>query len=422
MSPTTIAPLDGASETLGFAPSAAGTIDESLISQISTLPSEDIYRFYAFMRSRHPVFWSEAHKGFFLFKYDHIRTALTTEDFTVEFPLRASRRVFGRNLLDTDGPGHRCLRRLVNPLFSPAAVESYTSAIESIVSDLIGGIDPSGSIDFASDFAIHLPYRAMCNFLGMPVGDASWLYEQMRPIVKSLDLPPSCIDEARIARKELDRYFAEILASKHLNSDGTILATLAHAEEFGTPIDEQVRLSTALLLLLAGTETSLCAIINTMVSLLRHPNAFRAMKDCPAMIANVVAESLRWEPPLHSVLRFATSDVEIGGVAIPRRSPVYLCLASANRDQEHFRSPEAWHPDRAEQGYLTFGTGKHGCPGAMLAEREFCTIFRQLAEQFEEIVPRGEIPPIVGHAFRRPECLPVLLIARVKGAEPAEAR
>lgn len=390
-----------------------GFIVEDAILHLSTMPPADLYRFYAFMRARHPVYWSEAHKGYFLFKYDHVRRALTTEDFTVEFAFRASRRVFGRNLLDTDGPGHRCLRRLVNPLFSPAAVESYAPTLESIVSDLIGGLDASRPIDFASEFAIRVPYRAMCTFLGMPVGDAAWLYEKMRPIVKSLDLPPTCMDEARAARKELEGYFSGILASKCPHHDGTILGTLATSKEVGTSIDEQELLGTSLLLLLAGTETSLCAIIDTLVCLLRHPGSFRAMKERPAMIPGVVAESLRWEPPLHSVLRFTAADVEIGGVAIPRRSPVYACLASANRDEEHFRSPEEWDPGRTENGHLTFGTGKHGCLGAMLAEREFCTIYRQLAGRFEDIAAVEEIPPIVGHAFRRPECLPVMLIDRM---------
>ena len=114
----------------------------------------------------------------------------------MEFALRASRRVFGRNLLDTDGTGHRCLRRLVNPMFSPAAVESYAATLESIVSELIDQIDAPGPIDFVSELAIRVPYRAMCAFLGIPTGDAARLFEMMRPIINSLDLPPTCMEEA----------------------------------------------------------------------------------------------------------------------------------------------------------------------------------------------------------------------------------
>ena len=60
----------------------------------------------------------------------------------------------------------------------PSRVYSGLSRrIESIVADLVDGIDASGSIEFASDFAIHVPYRAMCRFLGLPIGDVP----SMRP-------------------------------------------------------------------------------------------------------------------------------------------------------------------------------------------------------------------------------------------------
>ena len=125
----------------------------------------------------------------------------------------------------------------------------------------------------------------------------------------------------------------------------------------------------------------------------------------------MITECLRWEPPLHSILRFAATKLVVDGVTIPHRSPVHLSLASANRDEAHFHAPDVWDPKRAEKRHLTFGAGRHGCLGSTLAEREFGLVFRLLAERCGAIEAEGAIPPIKGHAFRRPARLPLSLRA-----------
>src|SRR5439155_1507553 len=62
--------------------------------------------------------------------------------------------------------------------------------------------------------------------------------------------------------------------------------------------------------------------------------------------------------------------VEIGDVTIPAGAQVIVCLASANRDADHYPSPDALDIDRAEERHLAFGHGIHHCLGALLARME----------------------------------------------------
>jgi cytochrome P450 len=378
----------------------------------------DPWPVYAYLRAHDPVHWSADNHCFFLLRHERVREALARRDFTVDFPFRASRQLFGPNLLDVDGPAHRELRRLIAPAFNAAAVEGYAGrAIEPVVRELLDGLAGRDRVDFVADFAARVPYGVVCRLMGIPAADAPWLYAQMRPVVHNLDYPRGPLDPALAARRELEAYFSALLVTQRAAPPDTILGALqrgggasadaAGVDAAGADAAGHV-LGTTLLLLLAATETSISAIANVMACLLRHPGALAGVAARPGSIPAVVAESLRWEPPLHSVLRFAAEDINIDGVLIPRRAAVQLSLASANRDAAAFGDPDRWDPGRAERAHLTFGGGRHGCPGFQLASRELHLIYQLLIERFATIESDGDdIPLIRGHVFRRPTSLPV---------------
>jgi cytochrome P450 len=152
--------------------------------------------------------------------------------------------------------------------------------------------------------------------------------------------------------------------------------------------------------------------MRSMHCMLRWP----AATDFP--IQSIVRESLRWEPPLHSVLRFAAKELIIEGVCIPRKWPVRLVLASANRDELVFPEPDRFDPGRSARQALHFGAGSHACPGSYLAEREFNILFDALRDAFLIEAASSRNPDVVGHVFRRPSSLPV----RVKKTTQLDSR
>jgi cytochrome P450 len=127
----------------------------------------------------------------------------------------------------------------------------------------------------------------------------------------------------------------------------------------------------AFLLLVAGHETTVNLIANSVLALLRDPEQLALLRADPALLPGAVEEFLRFDGPIHlATLRFTVEPVEVGEFTIPEGEFVLISLLGANRDEERF--PDAGRLDvtRAAGGHLAFGHGIHYCVGAPLARLE----------------------------------------------------
>ena len=95
---------------------------------------------------------------------------------------------------------------------------------------------------------------------------------------------------------------------------------------------------------------------------------------------------LRYSGPLQMATeRYATANVTVAGIAIPRGALVYVVLASANRDEAAFSSAARFDIARQPNRHLAFGHGIHYCLGAPLARLEGQIAIRMLLERFGRI-------------------------------------
>jgi cytochrome P450 len=175
-------------------------------------------------------------------------------------------------------------------------------------------------------------------------------------------------------------------------------------------------MSTALLLLIAGHETTVNLITNGMLTLLRHPEALELLRREPEVMPWAVEELLRYEPPVQMLQsRTALTDVEVAGVNVPKGAPLILLLASGNRDPRRFHDPDRFDPTRRDNQHFGFGSGVHICFGAPLARIEAQIALAELIRRLES--PRLiEDPPPYRRSpiLRGPRHLP-LEIAGIKG-------
>jgi cytochrome P450 len=152
-------------------------------------------------------------------------------------------------------------------------------------------------------------------------------------------------------------------------------------------------MATAVLLLIAGHETTVNLITNGMLTLLRHPEALEQLRRDPALMPGAVEELLRYEPPVQMLpQRTALADIEVAGVTIRKGAPLILVLASGSRDPQRFRDPDRFDPARHDNRHFGFGGGVHFCFGAPLARLEAQIALTELIGRLE--APRlAQDPP-----------------------------
>jgi cytochrome P450 len=383
----------------------------------------DPWPIYKELRKSDPVHWSEPFKAFLVTKFDDVVSLLADRRVVSGFPMRSSRRLFGPTLLDADGAVHREVRKLLMPLFAGASVKRLRTEIlvpavdqvlDSISADL--GSADHAEIEFMEQVAVAVPYAMVTRLFGLPPEDAAWLRPRVLPLAGAIEFPPTSLGMAFAAKTELIDYLTDALASRQASGRTTLLDVLFPP---GKPVDRSL-MGTATLFLLAGTETSVATIGKIMYAVLAHDVELSALADAEYR-DQVVRETLRWEPPSHTILRYAATDMTVRGVDIPRRSALLLSLASASRDEEAVTDPDSWRPDRPKHRMLAFSAGPHTCLGIQLALAEFDTLFERLSLRFGGIRRSGTLDGVRpgfwrlrerGHIFRRPDHLHVRLERR----------
>lgn len=388
----------------------------------------DPWPIYRELRRADPVHWSEAFRAFLVTRLDDVATLLADRRVVSGFPMRSSRRLFGPTLLDADGPGHRELRKIFMPLFAGGSVKRLRTEIlvpavdqvlDSIEAEL--GTADEVEIEFMERVAVGVPYAMVTRLFGLPPEDAEWLRPRVLPLAGAIEFPATSLDLALAAKSELIDYLTDALARR---GEGGRMPFLDLLFPPGEQVDPSM-LGTATLFLLAGTETSVATIGKIMYAVLAHNVELPALADHDYR-DQVVRETLRWEPPSHTILRYAATDMTIHGVHVPRRSALLLSLGSASRDEDAFADPDTWLPGRPDQRMLAFSSGPHTCLGIQLALAEFDTLFERLSLRFGGVRRSGSLDGIRpgfwrlrerGHIFRRPDHLHVLLSRRGSGTD-----
>ncbi|MFB9446608.1 cytochrome P450 [Dactylosporangium vinaceum] len=356
---------------------------------------------YQRLRNTDPVHYSAQASAFLVVKHADVAAALSDRRLISDFPMRASRRLYGPTVLDSEGQQHREMRQLFAPMFGVSGVRRWREEIlVPVVEEVLDAVGDATEVDFAEQIAVAVPYGVVTRLLGLPPGDAPWIRPRVKPLAGVIDLPPAPLDDARAAKKELADYWEHLLTERVTGERPTLIDLLVPP---GQAVDP-AQLSTAILFLLAGTETSVATISTVMHTVLAHGIEPDALLD-DRFRTQVLRETLRWEPPTHSVLRYAATSMEIRGVRIPRRAALLLSLGSANRDEEAFADPDTWRPERTETRNLTFGAGPHTCLGIQLAMAEFDVLFERMARRYGRLRPGAPLAALRGHVFRAPEHL-----------------
>ncbi|MFG2139969.1 cytochrome P450 [Streptomyces sp. NPDC048650] len=290
-----------------------------------------------------------------------------------------------RTMLATDPPDHGRLRKLAMKAFTPAAVARLEPRIreitEGLADSLAAGLAARGSVDLIEEFAAPLPIAVISELLGVPERDRAAVRRWSNTLFAAGG-PDAVVDRASHA---LSDYMTGLIAARRTTPGEDVLSALIAARDAEDRLSEPELVSLAVLLVVAGHETTTNLIGNgTLALLLDDALRARLLAD-PGLLPGAIEEFLRYDAPITlATFRYATEPMELGGARIGPGDVVLVSPGAANRDPARFPDPDAVRPDRPT-GHLAFGHGPHHCLGAPLARVEARIAFEALLARFPRL-------------------------------------
>ncbi|WP_405921076.1 cytochrome P450 [Streptomyces sp. NBC_00122] len=269
-------------------------------------------------------------------------------------------------LLGVDDPQHNVQRRMLIPSFTLKRTAALRPRIQQTVDRLIDEMVAGGpQAELVGDFALPVPSMVICALLGVPYEDHEFFEGQSRRLLRGPE--PADVEDAR---RRLDGYLVGLIERKRREpGDGLLDELIAQRLETGE-IDVEELVALAVILLVAGHETTANMISLGTFTLLRHPEQLAELRADPALISSAVEELMRFLSIADGMLRVATEDIAVGGVTVRADDGVVFSTSVINRDDSVFEEPDAldWH--RPTRHHLAFGFGIHQCLGQNLARAE----------------------------------------------------
>ena len=293
------------------------------------------------------------------------------------------------SILDSEPPKHTRLRGLVLKAFNRNRIEGLRPAIQKITDDLLDAIEAKrSSFDLIADFAEPLPVKVIALLLGFPIEDEHLLRPWSQAIVKMYEVNPPREHQlaAQKAAQEFADYVHSLMLERKKSPSNDLITELANVHEAGDRLSTHELIATCVLLLNAGHEASVNGFGNGMVSLFQHPEQRDLLfKNPDALAETAIEEFLRYDSPLQYFERTATSDLELGGVAIKNGQKIVSLLGSANRDSSVFGNADVFDVARQPNPHIGFGAGIHFCIGAPLARLEMSVSLPSLMKRFPNL-------------------------------------
>jgi cytochrome P450 len=279
------------------------------------------------------------------------------------------------SLLNREGDDHHRLRKLMNQAFHAGTVRKLREHVGDLVDGLLEPMLDGETRDLVDDLAFPLPSAVICELLGIPQEDR----DQVRQVVASAGVADNKESDAAITW--VRDYMSEVLTDRVADAEGDLFQRMLAAEEDDDRLTHQEIVDNAMLLFVAGFETTKNVISSGVVALHEFPVQQRLLWDNPDLTPSAVEEFLRYDAPVHFSPRVALEDIG----EIPAGTFVQLWLASGNHDPRQFEQPDRLDITREPNQHLAFGGGAHYCLGSMLARVEADVVFRRLAARVKRI-------------------------------------
>jgi cytochrome P450 len=269
-----------------------------------------------------------------------------------------------------------------------------------LVTDALNQFSAGDEIDVIEQLAYPVPFTIICDLLGVPDGDRTSVREWSRWMARVID-PPTLISEetwsrAQVAQTQFATFVRELICHRQSFPGDDLLSDLVAAHGVGSQLTQSELIGLAVLILVAGHETTVNLIGNGTLALLGHREqaAFVATGKCDPKI--MIDELLRFDSPVQMTTRTMLEPLELSTMTVPAGQKIITLLGAANHDRAVFDNADQLDVMTPRSAvHLSLGTGIHHCLGAALARVEGEIVVSALLRRFpnSELIDEGDIAP-----------------------------
>lgn len=336
------------------------------------------YPAYTQLRNEEPVarvLLPDGQYAWMITRYDDALEALKNQKFMKDYRKLYEEddsdysSVFSKNMLFADMPDHRRLRGLVSKAFTPQMIAGMRDRIQEITDELLDEIGGQETVNLIDAFAFPLPIIVICEMLGIPTEDRDNFRIWSNSMIEGSN--GAYAQDIQKHMQDFIQYLRDRFETVRKNPGEDLISKLIVAEEQGDQLTEKELYGVVSLLIIAGHETTVNFIGNSIMALIENPDQLALLKEQPDLIKTAIEETLRFNDPVeYSTSRWASEDMVFKDQAMKKGDLVIVILNAANHDPSQFENPDQLDITREKSKHLAFGKGIHACLGAPLARLE----------------------------------------------------
>jgi cytochrome P450 len=374
---------------------------------------EDPLPMHAALRDAGPVVLLTQYDVYALARYEQVHGALVDwqefqsaagvgmSNFKKEKPWRPPSLV-----LEADPPRHDAPRRVLQKVLSPRSLrklrDGWLADADALVDEVLAeGREFDGKRRLADAF----PLRVFPDAVGLGPGGRENLLPYGDHAFNAFGPANDLVAKGEPRVAELSAWVGAQCRRDALAPEG-FGADIWAASDRGDITPEQAPLLVRSLLT-AGVDTTVHGISAVLYAFATNPDQWQRLRANPGLARVAFDEAVRWESPVQTFFRTATTDVRVGEHVVPEGHKILMFLASANRDPRRWENPDAFDLSRDPSGHVGFGMGIHQCVGQHVARLEAEALMTALAKRVRTIELAGPTTRHHNNTLRAWEGIPI---------------